>query len=123
MTQEQQARIEFFKGISEELSHVSLRRNKSTGERTVLFIFEQLNALSIVNSFTKGSAENVSLIDSEGEISVNPSAVRFIFGGDEGDDLRRVECEFAISREDHWERFMRFMQRYAEANEMEYKDK
>ncbi|MEC4803624.1 MAG: photosystem II reaction center protein Psb28 [Jaaginema sp. PMC 1079.18] len=123
MPDSQEPKIEFFKGISEELSHVSLRRTKSTGERNVLFIFESLQALSIINSYTKGAADDMKLIDSEGEISVKPSAVRFIFGGDEGDELRRVECEFTIAREDYWERFMRFMNRYAEVNGMGYQDK
>lgn len=122
MSEQQAPKIEFFKGISEELSHVSLRRNKSTGERTVLFIFEELQSLSILNSYTKGGAKDITLIDSEGEISVYPSSFRLIFGGDEGEELRKVECEFAIAREDHWERFMRFMHRYAEVNGMGYQD-
>ncbi|MFP4298790.1 MAG: photosystem II reaction center protein Psb28 [Spirulinaceae cyanobacterium] len=123
MSENQEPKIEFFKDISEDLSHVSLRRNKSTGERTVLFIFEKLNSLSILNSYTKGGAKDITLIDSEGEISVYPSSFRLIFGGDEGDELRKVECEFTIDRDEHWERFMRFMHRYADANEMGYQDK
>jgi photosystem II Psb28-2 protein len=112
--------IEFFQGLSEELSNVRLRRNKNTGVRSVLLIFESLNALSISNSFTKGASKNIRLSDSEGDMTVEPSSVKIIFGGDEGDELRRVECRFEIDREDHWERFMRFMNRYAEANDMEY---
>ncbi|MBE9169509.1 photosystem II reaction center protein Psb28 [Pleurocapsales cyanobacterium LEGE 06147] len=112
--------IEFFQGVSEELSNVSLRRNKNTGLRSVLLIFESLNALNKFNSFTKGPSKNLRFSDSEGDITVQPSSVKFIFGGDEGDELRRVECRFDIEREDHWERFMRFMNRYAEANDMEY---
>lgn len=60
------------------------------------------------------------LTDEEGEIRVEPTSVKFIFGGPEGDDLQRMECEFEIEREDHWERVMRFMHRYAEANGMAY---
>ncbi len=115
--------IEFFVGVSEELSHVSLRRNKSTGVRNVLMTFDSLKALEKFRSFTKSSSNNLRLIDSEGEISVEPSSLKIIFGGDEGDELQRVECGFEIEQEDHWERFMRFMNRYAEANEMGYSDK
>lgn len=115
--------IEFFKGISEALSDVSLRRNKNTGIRNVLMTFDSLKAIDKFNSFTKTSNGNMLLIDSEGEISVAPSSVKFIFGGDEGDELKKVKCTFEIDREDHWERFMRFMHRYAEANGMEYGSK
>lgn len=112
--------IEFFQGISEELSGVSLRRNKKTGVRNVLMVFESLNALEKFNSFTKGAAKELRLKDSEGDILVSPSSFKIIFGGDEGDELKRVECKFEIEPEAHWQRFIRFMERYAEANGMEY---
>ena len=112
--------IEFFKGVAEDLSSVSLRRNKRTGIRSVLMTFESLNALEKFNSFTKGSARNLSLIDSEGEIWVSPNSLKMIFGGDEGNELKRVECKFGIESDTHWERFTRFMERYAEANGMEF---
>ncbi|MBD2089857.1 photosystem II reaction center protein Psb28 [Microcoleus sp. FACHB-1515] len=115
--------IEFFEGLPEDLSGVSLRRNRATGMRIVLFTFERLRAIDRFNSYTKRFANALKLTDSEGAISIEPSSVQFIFGGDEGDELKRVECKLEIDREDHWERLMRFMQRYAEANGMEYGEK
>ena len=112
--------IEFFQGVAEELSNVSLRRNKNTGMRNVLITFESLNALGKFNSFTKGSAQNLILVDSEGKIIVTPNSLKMIFGGDEGNELKRVECKFEIKSDSHWERFTRFMERYAEANDMEF---
>ncbi len=112
--------IEFFQGVAEELNGVSLRRNKNTGIRNVLMTFESLNALERFNSFTKGSAQNLNLIDFEGQILVSPNSLKMIFGGDEGNELRRVECKFDIESDSHWERFTRFMNRYAEANDMEF---
>ena len=112
--------IEFFRGVSEDLSGVSLRRNKRTGVLNILMVFESLNALEKFNSFTKGSARNLCLIDSEGEILVSPDSVKVIFGGDEGNELKRVECKFEIQSDSHWERFNRFMERYAKANDMEF---
>jgi photosystem II Psb28-2 protein len=112
--------IQFFAGIFEELSNVSLRRETRTGKRIVVMNFDQMKALERFNSFTKPSLNSMLLIDEEGEINVTPSSTRFIFGGDEGDELRTVECKFEIERDDHWDRFMRFMHRYAEANGMEY---
>ncbi len=108
--------IEFFEGVSEELSHVSLRHNKSTGVRNVLMTFEDLKALDRFNSFTKRSSNNLRLIDSEGKIRVSPSSIQLVFGGEDGDELKRVECIFDVYLEDHWERFMRFMQRYEKSS-------
>ncbi|MBE9180548.1 photosystem II reaction center protein Psb28 [Oculatella sp. LEGE 06141] len=112
--------IQFFEGISEELSDVSLRRHQGTGVRTVLMKFETLKSIERFRSYTNRFANAMRLVDSEGEINVEPDSVKFIFSGPEGDDLERVECRFDIARDDHWERFMRFMHRYAESNGMAY---
>ncbi len=114
--------IQFFSGVNENLSDVSLRRNRSTGAKSVLMTFEQLNAVEKLNSFTRSSSNTIRLVDEEGEIAVTPDSVRLIYGGEEGHDLKGVECQFEIAQEAHWERFLRFMNRYAEANEMEYGD-
>jgi photosystem II Psb28-2 protein len=83
-------------------------------------IFRKLKAIEQFNSFRSRFSKGMKLIDSEGEITVEPSSVKVIFGGPDGDDLERVECTLAIDQEDHWERFLRFMNRYAEANGMAY---
>ncbi|MBK1990032.1 photosystem II reaction center protein Psb28 [Sphaerospermopsis aphanizomenoides BCCUSP55] len=115
--------IQFFAGVFEELSNVSLRRETRTGKRIVLMQFEQLQALSGFNSFTKQSLNSLLLTDEEGEISVTPTGTKFIFGGDEGDELKRVDCQFEIEQDNHFDRVMRFLHRYAEANGMEYGEK
>jgi photosystem II Psb28-2 protein len=114
--------IHFFEGIPEELSNVSLRRSKTSGARSVVMTFNSLRAIEKFNSFRKKFSNSMQLTDQEGVISVEPSGVQFIFSGPEGDDLERVECKFEIEQEDHWERFMRFMHRYAEANGMGYSE-
>ncbi|MEL6225331.1 MAG: photosystem II reaction center protein Psb28 [Cyanobacteria bacterium J06627_8] len=112
--------IEFFEGIYEELSNVSLRRDRQTGDRIVLMSFNQLRAIERFQSYTNRFSKALKLTDDEGQIDVQPDSVQFVFGGPEGDDLKRVDCKFAITQNDHWERFMRFMNRYASANGMEY---
>jgi photosystem II Psb28-2 protein len=112
--------IQFFEGVFETLSDVSLRQNRTSDIRSVLLVFQELKSLERFRSYTKRFTNSIRLTDEEGEINVEPSSVQFIFGGPEGDDLKRVECKFEIDREDHWERFMRFMHRYAEANGMVY---
>lgn len=114
--------IEFLDGLYETLSDVRLRYNKSTGVRNVLLIFSEFKAAAITNSFNlnKSSSSQLRLTDDEGVISIEPNGVNLVFGGEEGDDLKRVECTVEIPRDDHWERFMRFMNRYASANGMMY---
>lgn len=112
--------IQIFAGVQEELSGVSLRRGKTSGMRSAILIFDKLESLEHFRSYWKRSANAVHLIDEEGEMLIEPSGVRFLYGGPEGEDLRRVECKLELDQDDHWERFMRFMNRYAEANEMVY---
>ena len=85
-----------------------------------MMLFKQLKAIERLNSFTKRSSNSMRLIDDEGVISIEPTSVKLFFGGPEGDDLERVECKFEIDNPDHWDRFMRFMNRYAESNGMAY---
>lgn len=112
--------IQIFAGVPEELSGVSLRQGKTTGKRSAVLIFEKLESLEHFRSYWKRSANAVHLIDEEGEILIEPTGVRLLYGGPEGEDLRRVECKLEINQDDRWERFMRFMNRYAESNEMVY---
>jgi photosystem II Psb28-2 protein len=115
-------KIEIFEGIPEELSNVSLRQVKGSAARKIVMTFNKLLALEKLHSFTKSSFNALRLTDEEGVISIEPSSVRSIYGGEEKDELKAIECQFEIDREDHWERFMRFMHRYAEANGMDYGD-
>ena len=85
-----------------------------------LLVFEALKALENFNSFTKDSTGNLRLVDREGEIIVSPCLVKFFFAGEEGDDLHRVECRFEIEQPEHWDIFMRLINRYAEVNGMAY---
>lgn len=112
--------IEFFDGVYEELSGVSLRRDRQTGTHIALLVFEQLKSIEQFNSYRKQFNKALRLTDAEGQILMQPSSVQFIFGGPEGDDLKRVECKVKIDQEDHWQRFLRFMERYAEAHGMDY---
>jgi photosystem II Psb28-2 protein len=112
--------VQFYEGIPETISDVRLRQNTSTGDRSALLIFEKMEAIEQFKSFRNEFSKALKMTDEEGVITIEPSGVKFIFGGPEGDDLIRVECILDIDRQDHWERFMRFMHRYAEANDMAY---
>lgn len=112
--------VQFYEGILETISNVSLRRDRTTGVRRLVLFFERLEAIEQFKSFRKQFSKALKLTDEEGEIAIEPLGIRFIFGGPEGDDLKQVECTLEVDRDDHWERLMRFMHRYAEANGMAY---
>lgn len=115
--------IELFDGIAEDLDNVSLRRDRQTGGRNVLLRFRALKALDRFNSFRSRFSKAIRLTDSEGAIELWPDSSKLVFGGDDGDELDRVEFVIPIDNEDHWQRFMRFMERYAAANGMTYGDR
>jgi photosystem II Psb28-2 protein len=112
--------VQFHEGINESIDDVSLRRHPATGDRSILLIFRQLRAIEAFQSFRSQFAKALKLVDEEGTITIEPSGIRFIFGGPDGDDLERVECTLTLDRQDHWDRLMRFMHRYADANGMAY---
>ncbi len=112
--------VEFYEGIAESIDDISLRRDRGTGDRTMLLTFRRLRAIEQFQSFRSRFAKALKLVDEEGTIAIEPEDIRFIFGGPEGDDLQRVECSLVIDRDDHWDRLMRFMERYAQANSMAY---
>jgi photosystem II Psb28-2 protein len=115
--------VEFYAGLRETISGVSLRRNSATGVNSIRLLFEKLRAIERFNSFSGRFSNALCLTDSEGRIEIVPTGVKFVFGGPEGDELERVECTLEVDREDHWQRLMRFMHRYAEANGMTYGEK
>jgi len=113
--------IEFFAGVPEELSDVRLRRDRQTGENSVKMTFVNIKAVQGVNSFAKASFNDIRLVDSEGTISIEPKSSK-LFWKDKGDDeeLAKIEIIFEVGSNDHWERFMRFMERYSQANGWEF---
>lgn len=113
--------IEFFVGVPEELSDVRLRRDRQTGENSVKMTFVNIKAVQGVNSFAKASFNDIRLVDSEGTISIEPKSSK-LFWKDKGDDeeLAKIEIIFDVSSNDNWERFMRFMERYSQANGWEF---
>lgn len=112
--------VQFYENIPEEISNVSLRRDRSTGVRSVVLSFDRMRSIEKFQNFRSRFAKALKLEDEEGVITIEPSGIKFIFGGPEGDDLKRVDCTLEIDRDDHWERFMRFMHRYAEVNNLAY---
>jgi len=107
--------VQFIEGLEETISEVSLRKRATT--KVVVLIFERLQAMEKLRSFTQGS-DSLWLRDEEGEIQVFPNGMKFFFRND--DDLAKVECSFEVGSDEILERVMRFLNRYAEANGFQF---
>lgn len=85
-----------------------LTRSRTGNSGTATFIFQNPKALS------NGSTDEITgmyLIDEEGELVTREVKGRFINGKPEA-----LEAVYVMKSPEEWERFMRFMQRYAEEN-------
>jgi photosystem II 13kDa protein len=105
------ARIQFARGIDEEIiPDVKLTRAKDGTNGTATFYFESPKAL------VEASSEAITgmyMIDEEGEISTKEVKAKFING-----QPAALEALYLIKSVEQWDRFMRFMDRYAQENEL-----
>lgn len=101
------AEIQFSRGITEEvIPDVRLTRSRDGSQGTATFYFENPKALDT------DSTEEITgmyLIDEEGEIVTREVKGKFVNG-----QPTAVEAIILMRSPGEWERFMRFMERYAE---------
>jgi photosystem II 13kDa protein len=105
------AKIQFSRGINEDvIPEVRLTRSRTGDSGTATFIFNNPKALD------QGVTEDITgmyMIDEEGEIVTREVKAKFINGKPEG-----LEAIYLMKSSEQWDRFMRFMERYAEDNEL-----
>jgi photosystem II 13kDa protein len=105
------ARIQFARGIDEvAVPEVRITRSKDGSNGLAVFYFEDPQALA------QDSTEEITgmyMLDEEGEISTREVKAKFINGKPSA-----LEASYAIKSPDQWDRFIRFMDRYAAANEL-----
>ena len=103
------AKIQFSKGIDEPVvPEVKLTRSRSGDSGTATFLFENPQA------FREDSTEEITgmyMIDKEGEIVTREVKGIFVNGKPE-----KVEAIHLMKSAEEWDRFMRFMNSYAEEN-------
>ncbi|MEG4022645.1 MULTISPECIES: photosystem II reaction center protein Psb28 [unclassified Microcoleus] len=103
------AKIQFSRGIDEDaVPEVRLTRSKTGAQGTATFIFENPKALS---STSTEDITGMYMIDEEGEILTREVKAKFINGQPAG-----LEALYLMKSPEEWDRFMRFMERYSEAN-------
>ncbi|MEH2249794.1 photosystem II reaction center protein Psb28 [Nostoc sp.] len=104
-------KIQFSRGLDEEaIPEVRLTRSRSGESGTATFIFTNPKILD------QNSTEDVTgmyLIDEEGEIITREVKAKFVNGKPEA-----LEALYVMKSAQEWDRFMRFMERYAEENDL-----
>ncbi|NEP11834.1 MAG: photosystem II reaction center protein Psb28 [Symploca sp. SIO2C1] len=105
------AEIQFFRGVKEEVvPDVRLTRSRNGSQGTATFYFDKPKAF---DGTQKESIEGMYMIDEEGEIVTRDVKGKFVNGQPEA-----LEVMHFMKSAEAWERFMRFMKRYAEANDL-----
>lgn len=101
------AQIQFARGVDEEvIPDVRLTRARDGSSGTATFYFQNPRILG------EGAADEITgmyLIDEEGEILTREVKGKFINGKPEA-----IEAVYIMKSADEWDRFMRFMERYAQ---------
>lgn len=101
------AQIQFSRGLNEEvIPDVRLTRARDGSNGTATFYFQNPAALM---SETPEGITGMYLIDEEGELSTREVKAKFINGQPEA-----LEALYIMKSAEEWDRFMRFMERYAE---------
>ncbi|MBD2250292.1 photosystem II reaction center protein Psb28 [Nostoc parmelioides] len=105
------AKIQFSRGLDEEvIPEVRLTRSRTGDTGTATFIFTNPKILD------QGTTEDITgmyLIDEEGEIITREVKGKFVNGRPEG-----LEAVYIMKSAQEWERFIRFMERYAQENDL-----
>ncbi|MDJ0556728.1 MAG: photosystem II reaction center protein Psb28 [Microcoleaceae cyanobacterium MO_207.B10] len=105
--------IQFISGVDEEaIPDVRLTRSRSGNQGTATFIFENPKALS---ADATEEITGMYLIDEEGQITSREVKAKFVNG-----EPRGLEGLHVMKSKEDWDRFMRFMERYAKEHGLEF---
>ncbi len=107
------AQIQFSRGITEDtIPQVKLTRSRDGSNGRAIFYFQSPKILS---SEMTEEITGMYLIDEEGEIVSREVKGKFINGKAEA-----LEAIHVMKSEQEWDRFMRFMERYAKEQGLEF---
>ena len=111
-----EAAIQFFRGINEPVvPDIRLTRSRDGRTGQAMFVFEQPQALA---PETLGDIGGMWMVDEEGEMVTREVNGKFVNGKPSA-----LEATYTWKTEQDFERFMRFAQRYADANGLGYSQK
>eukprot|EP00191_Tetraselmis_sp_GSL018_P008035 CAMPEP_0177604300 /NCGR_PEP_ID=MMETSP0419_2-20121207/16041_1 /TAXON_ID=582737 /ORGANISM="Tetraselmis sp., Strain GSL018" /LENGTH=179 /DNA_ID=CAMNT_0019098267 /DNA_START=58 /DNA_END=594 /DNA_ORIENTATION=- len=104
------ASLEFIRGVKETtVPDVKLTRSRDGSSGTATFIFSQPTVFEAGNDL--GEITGLYMNDDEGTLTSIDVSAKFVNGKPD-----RIECKYVMKSPFEWDRFMRFMERYAEEN-------
>lgn len=107
--------IQFIKGINEiTIPVVNITRSRDGSTGTATFIFQNPNIFYNVLG-TEKEITGMFLIDNEGTLSTRDITAKFIQG-----KPKMIQATYIIKNAESWDRFMRFMERYATENKLTF---
>ncbi len=106
------AKLQLSLGIDEQATDVKITRSKDGDTSIAVFIFDVPNCMTGENA-SSNEILGMYMIDEEGEMVTRNVNAKFVNGKAAG-----IEAIHKIEGEREWERFLRFMNRYAESNGM-----
>nr|YP_010155945.1 photosystem II reaction center psb28 protein [Cumathamnion serrulatum]QQY85375.1 photosystem II reaction center psb28 protein [Cumathamnion serrulatum] len=107
--------IQFIEGINEAVvPNVKLTRSRDGKTGTATFRFNNPDIIQLKMQ-EKGDIQGMYLIDEEGSLVTTDVNAKFINGKPQG-----IECIYIIKSPIEWDRFMRFMERYANNNKLSF---
>nr|YP_009393813.1 photosystem II protein W [Caloglossa beccarii]ARW62375.1 photosystem II protein W [Caloglossa beccarii] len=107
--------IQFIEGINETIvPNIKLTRSRDGNTGTAIFRFNNPDIIQ-QEMQDKGDIQGMHLIDEEGKLFTTDVNAKFINGKPQG-----IESTYIIKNPDEWDRFMRFMERYAKNNDLSF---
>lgn len=108
--------IQFVKGLEEKcIPNVKLTRAKDGESGIATFNFDNPNVFDASTS-EAGEVTGMYMVDDEGMLSTTDVNARF-----ENGKPKSIESTYVMISSDEWDRFMRFMEKYSEANGLGFK--
>ncbi|XP_010933211.4 photosystem II reaction center PSB28 protein, chloroplastic [Elaeis guineensis] len=106
--------IQFIQGTDEQtIPDVRLTKSRDGTNGVATFIFEQPSVFD--SSSELGDITGFYMIDEEGVLQSVDVSAKFING-----KPARIEAKYIMRNPREWERFMRFMERYSQANGLQF---
>lgn len=105
------AQIQFVRGLEEKvIPNIKLTRARDGSSGIATFNFANPNVFD-ASTQSSGEITGLFLIDDEGEMTTTDVNATFSNGKPQA-----IECRYVMNSPAEWDRFMRFMERYGEAN-------
>jgi len=109
------ATIQFIKGVNEvTIPVVNITRSRDGSTGTATFTFENPNIFYNILG-TQNEITGMFMSDNEGILTTRDITAKFVQG-----KPKLIQATYIIKNAESWDRFMRFMERYATENQLTF---